>query len=110
MTMMTCPSCRSELRVTHVDDHAEGQHRLPDANESAHVRGLIADLDGRLTSAEIRAMYDRRAAEEGWPELSDKALGRRLRAAGATSYRTATERGWDISATAPHPPQDLRSG
>lgn len=57
---------------------------------------MLGGLAGRFTFAQLREMYDARRAETGWPELSDKALGRALKAAGAVSWRTSQERGWEV--------------
>lgn len=95
MNSITCPTCSSRISLT-VEGHGpRPTPRLP--RDFHHVQEVFSGARGeKMPFAEVRDVYARAAAARGLPPLTDRALGRRLRAAGFTPYRTATERGWEF--------------
>lgn len=88
---MTCPNCSATLGVTVLSKHA-----LPSGDGFDAVENFALRLRGRFTAADLKRMYDERAREAGWPQMSAKMFGRCLRAAGAEPWRTDSARGWSL--------------
>lgn len=95
METMTCPNCHHTLAVTVLDRPPGSERALPTGRGVAAVGEFAKDIRGRFRFAELRAMYDDRRQEAGWPDMSDKAFARALRANGWSPWRTAEERGWE---------------
>jgi hypothetical protein len=70
---------------------------MPDPRLINVAHEFMEPLSGEYTFVELRRMFDAQREAAGWPNLSDKALARAMKAAGATSFRTSTSRGWVIT-------------
>lgn len=99
MTSLICPNCEHELTVTVSVTGASRErapHRPAPSDTVAIARDLIAGFEGlRAPFSELRSLYDDLRPLRGWPALSDKALARALRGAGARPWRTTETRGWE---------------
>ncbi len=96
MSTIPCPHCRKSIKFS-APEPASGSDNMLGTRELRAVRDMLQNHQpGRHTISEIHAFYELHRSGFGWPPLSKNALARALRQYGATPWRNAQGRGWDL--------------
>ena len=96
MTIIACPNCRQSLEIRSVDA-GEGSDQPLGTTELKAVQSFIrVSGPGRKYASELHAAYTLWSEGQGWPPLTKNGLARALRMCGATPWRSAIGRGWQL--------------
>jgi hypothetical protein len=103
--IVNCPNCseRFQILVKPVEQRLAGssihESSIVTPNVLRAVEEFVDGLGpGRRSNRDLHMNYTSQQIERGWPKVSRIALGKALRRLGATPWRDATERGYDIPA------------
>jgi hypothetical protein len=103
--IVNCPNCseRFQILVKPVEQRLAGSSIHESSVVTPNVLRAVEEFvdglgPGRRSNRDLHMNYTSQQIERGWPKVSRIALGKALRRLGATPWRDATERGYDIPA------------
>lgn len=104
--LIHCPDCQARFKVSVAAIDHTGQEVSKDSPVTPKVLRAVLEFmrfmgPCRLSVPAVVKAYEDRRRAQNWPRITERALLDSLKRNGATRWRTASVRGWDIPALEP---------
>lgn len=100
MATVNCPNCHHDVEIRIMGTAPRTKKSATGSISSAQLKAVLGFMRrlgaGRKTTTYLYSLYLGQQETFHLPNLTPNTLGRALRLNGATPWRTADERGWDI--------------